>query len=147
MLLTFILLFLLSLGLSLLASYTRNANLFFYPYFVLLLVFGFLSSYWLNKTFVQLRELGFRRLEQKRYADAAHVLAYFHRFGNMGFDRDGEIHYRLMLAYRHLGEEERAQKIAEWIARYRPNTPAARKVAPAKTTTPDNQEEKESHAP
>ncbi|CCW35777.1 hypothetical protein CTKA_02125 [Chthonomonas calidirosea] len=123
-------LLLLSIAFSLAVPHYRNYNLIYF-YFAIVFALSFISRYWLEKLFVELRELGFRRLAQKRYADAAAVLEYFHRFGNMGFDRDGEIHYRLLLAYRHLGEEERAKQIAEWIRRHRAKSRYAQRLATA----------------
>lgn len=68
----------------------------------------------------QFKQLGREKVTQHRYADARFVLDYFHRFGTMSLDMDGEAHYYLTLACIGLGELDRARQMATWLQKYRP---------------------------
>lgn len=102
---------------------------------VFISAFGVMIPYWkgLNNVFREILRLGREKLAQRRYADARHALEYFHKLGNMGFDLDGEAHYHLMLAYLGLGELDKAQKMTEWLQKYRKRFPWAEKAATALT--------------
>jgi hypothetical protein len=67
----------------------------------------------------QFKQLGREKVAQHRYADARFVLDYFHRFGTMSLDMDGEAHYYLTLACIGLGDLDRARQMADWLQKYR----------------------------
>src|SRR5579875_3632071 len=55
-----LLVLLLSIAFSLAAPHFRSYNLFYF-YIAIVFALSFISRYWLEKLFVELRELGFRR--------------------------------------------------------------------------------------
>ncbi len=104
-----------------------------YGVFFCSVLIGLLISFWRNveRVFAALKALGIQRQTQRRYADAAYILEHFHRLGNMSFDRDGEAHYYLTLAYLGLNQSERANQMVAWLKRNRSGGPYAGRAADA----------------
>jgi hypothetical protein len=71
------------------------------------------------RTFKEIKQLGIKRFEKHRYADAKTALDYFHRFGQMSFDRDGEAHYYLVRTCLRMGDIESARKLDLWMQKHR----------------------------
>ncbi len=72
-----------------------------------------------RQSYNRLKQLG-RTAVQKHLWQAARVaLEPFTRFGNRGFDWDGEVHYLLMRTYQSLGETQRAAKVRDFLQRNR----------------------------
>ncbi len=87
--------------------------------FVVVLVLVQVMLYQVRRSFVRLKQLG-RTAVQKHLWQAARVaLEPFSRFGNRGFDWDGEAHYLLMRTYLSMGEVERATKVKQFLLRHR----------------------------
>jgi hypothetical protein len=128
--LTIVIMMITSVGVITLAHATRSAAI---AVFFMSVLVGLLISFWRNveKAFVAVKQLGIARQQQRRYADAAYALEYFHRLGNMSFDKDGEAHYHLALAYLGLNQPEKAEQMAEWLKRHRSNSPFATRASEA----------------
>lgn len=87
--------------------------------FVVVLVLVQVMLYQVRRSFIRLKQLG-RTAVQKHLWQAARVaLEPFSRFGNRGFDWDGEAHYLLMRTYLSLGETQRAAKARQFLLRHR----------------------------
>ncbi len=72
-----------------------------------------------RQSYERLKQLG-RTAVQKHMWQAARVaLEPFARFGNRGFDWDGEAHYLLMRTYQMLGEVQRAVRVRDFLLRNR----------------------------
>lgn len=72
--------------------------------------------------FTRLLALAKARMQLKRYGDVIYILKNFHNFGNQQFDKDGEAHFLLMMAYKEAGEPEKADAMRKWIIRGRPKS-------------------------
>ena len=119
-----------SIGVIAVAHASRNAAI---GVFFLSVLIGLLISFWRNveRVFQAVKSLGIERQKRRRYADAAYALEHFHRLGNMSFDRDGEAHYYLMLAYLGLNQVDRATAMVDWLRRHRSRFPYADRAAQA----------------
>lgn len=110
------------------------------PYMALVtfaIVFPFVRG--AARVFAQIKQAGRQRCEQRRFADAQFALEYFHRFGQMSFDPDGEAHYFLTRAYLGLGEFQQAGQMARWMQRHRRKSEWTRKAQDAVQTSEKNQ--------
>lgn len=105
---------------TLLAALLRLKQLsFLFWNFVVVFVLVQVMMYHLRQSYNRLKQLG-RTAVQKHLWQAARVaLEPFSRFGNRGFDWDGEAHYLLMRTYLSLGETQRAAKVRDFLLRYR----------------------------
>lgn len=78
-----------------------------------------MMMYHVRQSYHRLKDLG-RTAVQKHLWQAAKVaLEPFTRFGNRGFDWDGEAHYLLMRAYQSSGDPQRAAKVRDFLLRNR----------------------------
>lgn len=86
--------------------------------FLVVFVLVQVMLYHVRRSFLRLKQLG-RTAVQKHLWQAARVaLEPFSRFGNRGFDWDGEAHYLLMRTYLSLGEAQRAAKVRQFLLRH-----------------------------
>jgi hypothetical protein len=100
--------------------------------FVVVFVLVQVMLYQVRRSYLRLKQLG-RTAVQKHLWQAARVaLEPFSRFGNRGFDWDGEAHYLLMRTYLSLGDAPRAAKVRDFLLRHRRGKWAerARKAVP-----------------
>ena len=72
-----------------------------------------------SRTFKEIKQLGIRQFKAQKFADARFALDYFHRFGQMSFDRDGEAHFYLIRANIRLGDIETAKNLDLWMQKHR----------------------------
>lgn len=87
--------------------------------FLVVLILVQAMIFHLRQNYLRLKQLG-RTAVQKRWWQAARsALEPFSRFGNRGFDWDGEAHYLLLRTYLALGEVERAKRAQRFLLRYR----------------------------
>lgn len=87
--------------------------------FVVVFVLVQMMMWQVRQNYRRLKDLG-RTAVQKHLWQAARVaLEPFTRFGNRGFDWDGEAHYLLMRAYQSSGEAQKAIKVREFLLRNR----------------------------
>lgn len=78
-----------------------------------------MMMYQVRLSYRRIKDLG-RTAVQKHLWQAAKVaLEPFTRFGNRGFDWDGEAHYLLMRAYQSSGDLQRAVKVRDFLLRNR----------------------------
>ena len=78
--------------------------------------------------FTRLLTLAKARMQLNRYGDVIYILKNFHNFGNQQFDKDGEAHFLLMMAYKEAGEPEKAEAMRKWIIRGRPRSSYAARL-------------------
>jgi len=87
--------------------------------FVVVFVLVQMMMWQVRQNYHRLKDLG-RTAVQKHLWQAAKVaLEPFTRFGNRGFDWDGEAHYLLMRAYQSSGDLQRAAKVRDFLLRNR----------------------------
>jgi hypothetical protein len=84
-----------------------------------------------SHTFREIKQLGIKRFQMRKLADAQFALEYFHRFGQMSFDRDGEAHYYLIRTLIDLGNLDTALKMDLWVQKHRSKFEWAGKSASA----------------
>jgi hypothetical protein len=111
-----ILMFVAPLGMTVLAALSRMGQGSFLLLNVIV-VFVLVQVMWyhVRQSYLRLKQLG-RTAVQKHLWQAARVaLEPFSRFGNRGFDWDGEAHYLLMRTYLSLGDAQRAAKVRNFL--------------------------------
>lgn len=87
--------------------------------FLVVFVLVQVMMYQVRQSFRRLKDLG-RTAVQKHLWQAARVaLEPFTRFGNRGFDWDGEAHYLLMRAYQSSGDMQKAVGVRDFLLRNR----------------------------
>ncbi len=99
-----------------------------------------------SHTFREIKQLGIKRFQLRKLADAKFALEYFHRFGQMSFDRDGEAHYYLIRTLIGLGEIDTAVKMDLWLQKHRSKFEWAAKSAVAVQDADRNRAASESNS-
>lgn len=87
--------------------------------FVVVFVLVQMMLYHVRQSYNRLRQLGRTAVQKHLWQAARAALEPFSRFGNRGFDWDGEAHYLLMRTYQSLGDAQRAAKARDFLLRYR----------------------------
>lgn len=87
--------------------------------FVVVFVLVQVMMYHLRQSYNRLKQLGRTAVQKHLWQAARAALEPFSRFGNRGFDWDGEAHYLLMRTYLSLGDAQRAAKVRDFLLRYR----------------------------
>jgi hypothetical protein len=115
-----ILMFVAPLVMTLLGAWLRLREVtFLLLNFLVVFVLVQVMLYQVRQSYRRLKQLG-RTAVQKHLWQAARVaLEPFSRFGNRGFDWDGEAHYLLMRVYQSQGDHARATKMREFLLRHR----------------------------
>lgn len=83
--------------------------------------------FWFRRMFAVLKEIGRKLYQERKYPEAVQALEPFTHMGSRSFDPDGEAHYLLATIYHKQGEAEKAQKVADFLLRYRSRTPFAKR--------------------
>ncbi|MDW8321357.1 MAG: hypothetical protein RMM08_08335 [Armatimonadota bacterium] len=101
--------------------------------FVVVFVIVQVMLYHLRQSYNRLKQLGRTAVQKHLWQAARAALEPFSRFGNRGFDWDGEAHYLLMRTYLSLGDAQRAAKVRHFLLRNRRGkwVERARKVLPS----------------
>lgn len=88
------------------------------------MIFGLVFTFrrGVQPVFTRLLSLAKKKMQLKRYGDVIYILQNFHHFGNQRFDREGEAHYLLMLAYIEAGQPDKGTVMRDWIIRRRPRS-------------------------
>jgi hypothetical protein len=91
----------------------------------------FMGMYYRGSAHLVRTLLGFGRnfVEKGQWADAEEMLGSFNQWGQNFLDTTGEGHYLLSVALAKRGKPEGARKAREWVARSRPNSEWASKLA------------------
>lgn len=115
-----ILMFVAPLVMTVLAAMLRMGQVSFLLWnFIVVFALVQMMLYHVRRSYSRLKQLG-RTAVQKHLWQAARVaLEPFARFGNRGFDWDGEAHYLLMRTYLSLGDTQRAAKVRDFLLRNR----------------------------
>lgn len=87
--------------------------------FIVVFVLVQVMMYHLRQSYNRLKQLGRTAVQKHLWQAARAALEPFSRFGNRGFDWDGEAHYLLMRTYLSLGDAQRAAKVRDFLLRYR----------------------------
>lgn len=87
--------------------------------FIVVLVLVQVMLYRLRQSYGRLKQLGRAAVQKHLWRAATVALEPFTRFGNRGFDLDGEAHYLLMRTYHSLGDAQRAKKVRDFLLRHR----------------------------
>lgn len=87
--------------------------------FIVVFMLVQVMMYHLRQSYNQLKQLGRTAVQKHLWQAARAALEPFSRFGNRGFDWDGEAHYLLMRTYLSLGDTQRAAKVRDFLLRYR----------------------------
>ena len=105
--------------------------------FVVVFVLVQVMLYHVRQCFHRLKQLGRTAVQKHLWRAARVALEPFTRFGNRGFDWDGEAHYLLMRVYQSQGEWERAAKVRQFLQRHRRGkwVERARKAIPVEEST------------
>jgi hypothetical protein len=115
-----ILMFPVPVMMTLLAALLRLKQLsFLFWNFLVVFVLVQVMMYHLRQSYNRLKQLGRTAVQKHLWQAARMALEPFSRFGNRGFDWDGEAHYLLMRTYLSLGETQRAAKVRDFLLRYR----------------------------
>ena len=87
--------------------------------FIVVFVLVQVMMYHLRRSYNRLKQLGRTAVQKHLWQAALAALEPFSRFGNRGFDGDGEAHYLLLRTYLSLGDARRAARVRDFLLRYR----------------------------
>jgi len=115
-----ILMFVAPLVMTVLAALLRMGQVsFLILNFIVVFVLVQMMLYHVRQSYNRLKQLGRTAVQKHLWHAARAALEPFSRFGNRGFDWDGEAHYLLMRTYLSLGDVQRAAKVRDFLLRYR----------------------------
>lgn len=115
-----ILMFVAPLVMTVLAALLRIGQVsFLILNFIVVFVLVQMMLYHVRQSYSRLKQLGRTAVQKHLWHAARAALEPFSRFGNRGFDWDGEAHYLLMRTYLSLGDMQRAAKVRDFLLRYR----------------------------
>ncbi len=115
-----VLMFVAPLVMTVLAALLRMGQVsFVLVNFVVVFVLVQMMLYHVRQSYNRLKQLGRTAVQKHLWHAARAALEPFSRFGNRGFDWDGEAHYLLMRTYLSLGDVQRAAKARDFLLRNR----------------------------
>ncbi|MGC8782866.1 MAG: hypothetical protein ACP5RN_00560 [Armatimonadota bacterium] len=115
-----VLMFVAPLVMTVLAALLRMGQVsFLLVNFVVVFVLVQMMLYHVRQSYNRLKQLGRTAVQKHLWRAARVALEPFSRFGNRGFDWDGEAHYLLMRTYLSSGDVQRAAKVRDFLLRYR----------------------------
>ncbi|GIV17390.1 MAG: hypothetical protein KatS3mg022_2825 [Armatimonadota bacterium] len=115
-----ILMFVAPLVMTVLAALLRIGQVtFLLLNFIVVFTLVQVMLYHVRQSYDHLKQLGRTAVQKHLWHAARAALEPFSRFGNRGFDWDGEAHYLLMRTYLSLGDVRRAEKARDFLLRNR----------------------------
>lgn len=115
-----ILMFIAPLVMTILAALLRIGQVsFLLLNFIVVFTLVQVMLYHVRQCYNRLKQLGRTAVQKHLWQAARTALDPFARFGNRGFDGDGEAHYLLMRTYLSLGDVQRAVKVRDFLLRNR----------------------------